>query len=141
MPHFTPTVSNFTKFPVKQAPDRQLFRLAFHFRQDIVLAGYPYVERRQQVNSQDQRRHQAAHNNDGEGALRIRANAARKRRRQQAEAGDQHSHHDRAQTLHRTINGCFKDVVAPHAQLIDVFQHDDPGLHGHAKERQESDAR
>ena len=41
---------------------------------------------------------------------------------------------------HRAFHGRIFDGIAARAQLIDVLQHDDAGLHGDAEQRQEADA-
>ena len=58
----------------------------------------------------------------------------------QAERGDEHGHHDGAQAQHGAFDRGIFDGVAAGAQLVDVFEHDDAGLHGDAEQRQESDA-
>ena len=55
---------------------------------------------------------QSAHDNDGEGALRVGADGMRERGRQQAERCDQHGHHHRAQAQHGTFDGGFDDVLS-----------------------------
>jgi len=51
--------------------------LMLGFRQHIAVARHPHIQGRQQVNAQDQRRHQPAYDHDRKGPLRIRANPAR----------------------------------------------------------------
>ena len=63
------------------------------------------------------------------------------RRRQQAQRGHQHGHHDRPQPAHRAFNRGLLDGKPARAQLVDVLHHDDAGLHRNAEQRQESDAR
>ena len=41
---------------------------------------------------------------------------------------------------HRAFDRGVHDGVTARAKLVDVFQHDDAGLHRYAKERQEADA-
>ena len=62
-------------------------------------------------------------------------------RRQQAERRHQHGHHDRAEAGGRRLRWRLLDRHASGAQLIDVFDHDDAGLHRNAEQRQEADAR
>ena len=48
--------------------------------------------------------------------------------RQKPQRSDQHGHHDGAKSQHGAFDrGLFNGVPA-HAQLVDVLQHDDPGL-------------
>src|SRR5215467_2965926 len=55
---------------------------------------------------------------------------------QQPQRRDQHGHHDRPQAQHRSLDCRILDGIPARAQLIDVFQHDDAGLDGNAKQRQ-----
>ncbi len=61
--------------------------------------------------------------------------------RQQAERRDQHRHHDGTKPQYGSFHRGIRDGVSLHAQLIDVLQHDDAGLDGDSKQRQEPDAR
>lgn len=65
--------------------------------QDIVVPSDPLVEHRIDEESKQQARDQSRHNDDGEGPLRIGADAVRESGGQQAEACDQGRHHDRPQ--------------------------------------------
>src|SRR5579863_5119350 len=107
--------------------------------QDIGFAGDPDIERGQQENAHDQRGHEAADDHDGEGALGVRADGVGHGGGQQSEGGDEHGHHDGTKAEHGALDGRVFDRKAADAKLVDVFEHDDAGLHGHAEQRQESD--
>jgi hypothetical protein len=83
---------------------------------------------------------QTADDDDGEGALRVRADGVGRGRGQQAQSRDQHGHHDGAQAEDGAFDGGVFDGVAAHAQLVDVFEHDDAGLHGDSEKGEEADA-
>ena len=87
-----------------------------------------------------QRADQPADDDDGEGALRVRADAVRESGGQQAQGRDQHGHHDGAKAEHGAFDGGVFDGVSAGAQLVDVLEHDDAGLHRDAEQRQEADA-
>src|SRR6516225_363331 len=59
-------------------------------------------------------------------------------RRQKPQTGDQHGHHEGAQTARRSNDNRFMDGVAARAQLVDVFDHDYTGLHGYTKQGEKS---
>ena len=88
----------------------------------------------------NKRGHQAADDHDGKGTLRIRADAMRERRRQQSQRGHQHGHHDGAKPQDGAFHRGIVNRMAADAELVDVFDHDDPDLHGDAEQGQESDA-
>ncbi len=52
--------------------------------------------------------------------------------------GDQHGHHDGTQAQNGSFDGCLFNGIAARAQLIDVLEHDDAGLHGNAEKREEA---
>src|ERR1035438_8222030 len=108
------------------------------FRERIVWARKPNIQRGQKKNAHHQHRHQPAHNHDRKRALRIRADAMRGGRRHEAERGYQHGHQDGAEAQNSTLLDRIQDRKAARAQLVDVLQHDHAGLHGDAEERQES---
>ena len=61
--------------------------------------------------------------------------------RKQTQRCNQHGHHDRPKPQNGAFHRGFLDRVASGAKLIDVFQHDDAGLHRHSEERQKTDSR
>jgi len=50
-----------------------------------------------------------------------------------AQGCHQHRHHDRAQPEDGAFDRRVRDGVASGAKLVDVFKHDDSGLHGYAE--------
>jgi hypothetical protein len=57
--------------------------------------------------------------------------------RKQAKSGNQHGHNDWAQSKHNSGNSSIFNRVAPHAQLVDVLEHDDSGLNLDPKKSKE----
>ena len=53
----------------------------------------------------------------------------------------QHGHHDGTKPQHRALDGGIHDRVPSRAELVDVLEHDDAGLHRDAEQRQEADSR
>ena len=81
-----------------------------------------------------QRADEAADDDDGEGTLRVGADAVRYGRGQQAEGGDQHGHHDGTEAEDSALDGGIFDGVSTHAHLVDVLEHDDADLDRDAEE-------
>ncbi len=81
-----------------------------------------------------------ADDDDGEGTLRVRADAVRCSGRKQAQGGDEHRHHDGAEAQDSAFDGGLFDGVTADAHLVDVFEHDDANLNRDAEECEEADA-
>jgi hypothetical protein len=84
--------------------------------------------------------HQAADDDDREGALRVRPDVVRQGGREQAERRHEHREDDRAQTQHRALDDGILEVHATGTQLVDVLHHDHADLHAHAEEGEEPEA-
>ena len=54
----------------------------FRFRENVVIAGHPHIQRGKQENAHDQIGDETSHNHDGKRPLRIRADSVRHCRRQ-----------------------------------------------------------
>jgi hypothetical protein len=76
---------------------------------------------------------EAGHDDDGEGTLRVGADAGGERGGQQAEAGDERGHHDGTEAQERGFARGGTDSHAFSAQLVDVGDEDDGGLDGDAE--------
>ena len=63
------------------------------------------------------------------------------RRRQQTQSRNQHRHHDGPKPQNSAFHRGFLDRVTASAKLIDVLDHDDADLHGHAEKRQKANSR
>src|SRR5579862_8561378 len=113
--------------------------VGFRLGQLVAFAGHPDVEGGQLEDADEESAEESAHDNDGEGALRVRTDAVGKGGGQKSQGSDQHGHDDGAEAEHPSIHGSVFDVVAAGAELIDIFEHDDAGLHGDAEESQETD--
>ena len=50
----------------------------------------------------------------------------------------QNRHHDRTKPQNRPLYRGVHDAVTARAKLVDVFQHNDSGLHRNSKERKET---
>ena len=119
---------------------KEHYTFAVRFRQSIIATREPGVQRRQQDDTDEQVRNEAANDDDGKRSLRVRSDAMGERRGQQAQGCDQHGHHDRSKPKHRAFHGSFFNVVPAGPKLIDVFHHDHADLYRHAKQRKEANS-
>src|SRR5208282_128285 len=95
---------------------------------------------RQQEDAHSKGCDETSYDHDGEGALGIGTDGVRECGGEQSQRGHQHGHHDGPQPQHGALNRGVLDGIAQSSQLIDVFEHDDSGLHRDAEQRQEPDA-
>src|SRR5579862_1382539 len=109
--------------------------------QDIVVACKPNVERWQDENAHGQSCNQASHDYDREWPLRIRSDGVRESGWQKPKRRHEHGHHDWAKPEDRTLDRSVHNGMSFGAQLVDVFQHDDAGLHRDAEKCEETHAR
>ena len=56
-------------------------------------------------------------------------------------SGDEGGHHDRAKPEDRAFDSGILNRMAANTELIDVFEHDDAGLHRNTEQGEKSDAR
>src|ERR1035437_4794102 len=122
-----------------QAP-RLVFKGSLRFRQHILIPRDPDIERRQKYDAHHQGGSQPAHDDNGERPLRIRSDGVRKRRGQQSDSGHEHGGHDGTQPQDSALHRGIHDRAASRAELVNVFEHDNAGLHRHAKQSQEANA-
>src|SRR5215469_6236685 len=112
----------------------------FGGRQLVAGASPEAIQSGQEEDADQQLEGQAADNDDSERPLRVRANFMGHGGGEQSQGSHQHGHHDGTQAQRSSFLGGFLYRAASHAKLVDVFHHDDAGLHGDADQRQETQA-
>ena len=100
-----------------------------------------HVESGPQNHADEKLHNQAADNDDGERPLRVGADVMRHGRRQQAERGHQHGHHDGPQTQPGAFPRGLADRQSAHPQLVDVLDHDDADLDRNSNQCQKPESR
>ena len=59
---------------------------------------------------------------------------------EKSQGGDEHDHQSRPQAANGSFHGRLQDVGLTHARLIDILNHNQAHLHGHAEKSEHADA-
>ena len=89
--------------------------------------------------AEDQARDQPGDDDDGEGLLRVAADAGGHGGGEQAEAGDERGHHDGTKAQQSGFARGFANGAAFEAKFVDVADENDRGLHGNAEQREQAE--
>src|SRR5271168_2104671 len=119
---------------------RRLNLSLFRSGETIARARERGIHRREEKDADQQIGEKSADDDDGKRALGIGADAVREGGGKQAEGGDEHGHEDGPEAEHGSFGRGLLDGVAAAAKLVDVLDHDDAGLHGHAEQSEKAHA-